>query len=75
MDCDDFIFCLCSLCSPSPVRAYHVSQEGSTALHHASSMGHMEIVQLLVDMGADIDLKDTEVSIEPDEMTITCRRP
>ena len=73
MDCDDLIFVLCSLCSPSPVRAYHVSPDGWTALHWASSMGHMEIAQLLVDMGADIAMKD-KVSIEPDEMTITCRR-
>ena len=73
MDCDDFIFGLCSLCSPSPVRAYHVSPDGWTALHWASSMGRMEMAQLLVDKGADIDLK-TNVSIESDEMTITCRR-
>ena len=63
-----------SLCSPSPVRAYHVSQQGLTALHYASAEGHMEIAQLLVDMGADINMKG-DVSIETDEMTITCRRP
>ena len=73
MDCDDFIFCLCSLCSPSPVRAYHVSQDGWTALHYASREGHMEIARLLVNRGADINMKD-KVSIEPDEMTIMCRR-
>ena len=56
------------------MRAYHVSQYGDTALHNASENGHMEIAQLLVDMGADINMKNN-VSIEPDEMTITCRRP
>ena len=55
------------------MRAYHVSQGGDTALHKASTRGRMEIARLLVDMGADIDLK-TNVSIEPDEMIIMCRR-
>ena len=43
----------------------HVSsQNGRTALHHASSSGHTDVVKLLVDSGAQIDNTDN-VSTEP----------
>ena len=44
---------------------YIVSQGGQTALHCASSNGHRDIAQLLVDGGAQLDIKDnvsTELS-------------
>ncbi len=31
---------------------------GETALHEAAKQGHMQIVQLLVEKGAQIDLED-----------------
>ena len=40
------------------------SQDGQTALHHASSSGRTDMVKLLVDSGAQIDNKD-KVSTEP----------
>ena len=40
------------------------SQDGRTALHHASSSGHTDVVKQLVDSGAQIDNKD-KVSTEP----------
>ena len=40
------------------------SQDGQTALHHASSSGHTDVVELLVDSGAQIDNEDN-VSTEP----------
>ena len=40
------------------------SQDGLTALHLASSEGHRDIVQLLLDGGAQLDIED-EVSTEP----------
>ena len=43
------------------------SQDGQTALHHASSNGHTDVVKLLVDSGAQLDHKDN-VSTEPSMM-------
>ena len=39
---------------------YHIGilQDGETALHCASSNGHLDIAQLLVQAGANIDLKN-----------------
>ena len=33
-------------------------QDGQTALHRASSSGHTDVVKLLVDSGAQINIKD-----------------
>ena len=33
-------------------------QEGRTALHYASAIGHFQIVKLLVESGADINAQD-----------------
>lgn len=35
-------------------------QDGYTALHLAAQEGHIEVVKLLVEKGADIDLESTE---------------
>ena len=40
------------------------SQVGQTALHFASSDGHRDIVKLLLDGGAQLDIKE-RVSTEP----------
>ena len=40
------------------------SQLGQTALHYASSEGHRDVVKLLLDGGAQLDIKDI-VSTEP----------
>ena len=46
------------------------SQDGQTALHHASRSGQTDVVQLLVDCGAHLDNKDN-VSDEP-SMVLHC---
>ena len=46
---------------------------GRTALHTAASQGHQEIVQLLLDHGADATAKD--VSRETPLHLATCRGP
>ena len=33
-------------------------QDGNTPLHNAAAMGHLEVVQLLLQHGADKELKD-----------------
>lgn len=35
------------------------SQDGTTPLHNATSSGHADCVQLLIEKGADVDAEDT----------------
>ncbi len=38
---------------------------GTTALHYAAQKGHLEVVRILVDHGADVDAKETEAAMTP----------
>uniref|UniRef100_A0A673FZL1 Proteasome 26S subunit, non-ATPase 10 n=1 Tax=Sinocyclocheilus rhinocerous TaxID=307959 RepID=A0A673FZL1_9TELE len=46
----------CALSDSS--QATRTDQDSRTALHWACSAGHVEIVQFLLDLGAEVDLKD-----------------
>jgi ankyrin repeat protein len=37
-----------------------VDQDGRSALHHASEMGHLEVVNVLIDKGTDVNLEDAK---------------
>ena len=38
--------------------SFTLYQIGSTALHGAASMGHVDMVRLLLDKGADVNSRD-----------------
>ena len=57
----------CSCLQCYKCRAYtctHISQDGCTALHLAVHEGHEDVVELLLEAKADIDLKILRVKIE-----------
>ena len=51
--------CLCDVyCCDNTVFPHFVPQDGRTALMRASIKGHTDVVQLLLSIGAQVDLKD-----------------
>jgi ankyrin repeat protein len=49
----------------SPHRLHEKDQAGATALHYATLGGHREIVELLLDRGAEINKPDSQFGATP----------
>ncbi len=49
------------MCSPAHHSSLDSVQNGSTALHVAAKNGHLRVVELLIAVGADVNIK-TNVS-------------
>lgn len=59
----DFLLQMCELLLTNGVMVNALDKQDRRALHWAAYMGHCDVVRLLLQFGAEVGVRDREVSI------------